>query len=137
MVEITYLLIPDAIEAEVKISLLPFSGIYDYYSVSSTIKACPGGDFRGHHVSLFASTEPNLILSPSLNYCADPLHLSSSSICLPHRPHLELEIEVDLRLRYGENVSNIISNMKFTPRTRRLFTEVGTYLKYVSLCIPI
>ena len=135
MIEITYLLIPNAIEAEVKVRMLPVLGTYDYCLLSGMIKACAGGDYGGHNVSLFAPTEPKLILNPSHECFDGSLHLSPANICLPYRPHLELQLEVDLRLCYGENVSNIISNMKFTPGTGRLITEADGNI--LEICVTM
>ncbi|CAN6323578.1 unnamed protein product [Urochloa humidicola] len=134
MVDVTYLFIPNTIEAEIKVELLP-DQVLDAYGrgvVSGTVKARVS-DYGRYRVILFSNfTKPRLIVRPGIGFT---LPLKPSVVCFPYRPYLPLYIEVDLLVVYGkQKASRITSNLKFFPRDfGKLAEEVQDHRIEVSV----
>ncbi|KAJ1269734.1 hypothetical protein BS78_07G233900 [Paspalum vaginatum] len=129
MLEITYLVIPEAIEANVEVRLKLKDLGSRRHVVYGKIKASTT-DYGNKSVHLFSCNRGRRCSVPSGS--SSILPLTPSKIALPCREQLELQLEVDLTViaisisdnQEKEEKKLKFTSLKFTPRVRSLQREV-------------
>lgn len=120
--EISYLVIPNTIEAEIEVKLLLGAlGCCGGRVVSGKIKAWVS-DFGDKHVDIF--TAQRLPIHSGV-WVIVPLHLSL--VCLPYHRKFQLDIEVDLMVSTpsDDSLCNLkFNDMKFSGRIGREEREI-------------
>jgi hypothetical protein len=119
--EITYLVMPDAIETHVKFRLNLKDHGFKSRKVYGSIKAS-AIDYGSKSVNLFSCDRERSLTFPCGSTCIVPL--SPHVIALPYRRHFKLHIEVDLRVITTCDSQEEGKNLKFSlDFTRRVMSQ--------------